>query len=139
MGLTPRQRFICIDTDDALFLIDPPHAAFSRLNRRLADWQASLGGDRFIGRKLSAILEAHGFTDVRATPVVISSQEVGLRNWWEAYGPAYRRSFKDFEGSERDPDYLAAESWIATYANDRAVWISKIIHIVSGVGSKQAA
>lgn len=128
------RRLICIEADDALFQMSPETEAISELNLQFQRWQADRGGDRFLGRRLAATLVNHGFTDVRATPVLVSSQEVGLRNWWGAYGSAYRRSFEDFEASGGDPIYLAAEAWIDAHADDRSVWISKIIHVVSGTG-----
>ena len=136
-GLSGR-RFICIDADDTFFIADPPNPAITALNERMAEWQAARGGDRFIGRRLATIFEAHGFSDIRATPVLVASQEVGLRNWWHAYGPAYRRTFDDFEASATEPLYRQAEDWVLAREGDRGVWLSKIIHIVSGVGAESA-
>ena len=129
-------RFVCIDADDDLFQIDPPCSAFDEINRLNIARQSSHGGDRTIGKRLVSIFERHGFGDVRASPVLVSSQEVGLAVWWETYGPAFRRGFEDFEAAKSHPLFVEAQRWISDHADDRSAWISKVVHIVSGVSGR---
>eukprot|EP01037_Dinobryon_pediforme_P014945 gene14946-15083_t len=126
-------RFVCIEADDELFQIFPPCPAFDELNRINIERQAGLGGDRLIGKRLAETLEAHGYTDVRVTPVVVASQEIGLATWWDTYGPAFRRGFADFEAAAQSPVFQAAERWVSTHLDNRSAWISKAVVIVSGV------
>ncbi len=66
---------VCVvDADDGLSISYPePSDAFRRLQRAFADLQATRGGDRFVGRKLSTLLEQAGFTVVS---VVVLPQAV---------------------------------------------------------------
>ncbi|MGC8463030.1 MAG: methyltransferase domain-containing protein [Acidimicrobiales bacterium] len=66
---------VCVvDADDGLSISYPePSDAFRRLQRAFADLQALRGGDRFVGRKLSTLLEQAGFTVVS---VVVLPQAV---------------------------------------------------------------
>ena len=132
-NVAPGTRLIVTDTDDTFMMVDPPLLAISRLNRRLVEWQADRGGDRYIGRRLKTLFAKHGFSDIKATPVLISSHEVGLRAWWSAYGPIYLRIGNDYNAAADDPDYLSACQWVEDNADNPSVWISKIIHIVSGI------
>ncbi|HUZ10062.1 MAG TPA: methyltransferase domain-containing protein [Acidimicrobiales bacterium] len=63
-----------IDADDGLSIAYPePSDAFRRLQHAFAELQAAKGGDRFVGRKLSTLLEQAGFTVVS---VVVLPQAV---------------------------------------------------------------
>jgi ubiquinone/menaquinone biosynthesis C-methylase UbiE len=51
-----------VDADDGLSITYPePSESFLRLQRAFGELQASRGGDRFVGRKLSTYLEQAGF------------------------------------------------------------------------------
>ena len=125
-------RFVCIDADDDLFQVFPVCPAFAEINRINIERQASRGGDRLIGKRLVSMFERHGFEDIRASPVLVSSQEVGLSTWWDTYGPAFRRGFDDFAASAAHPLFQEVERWISDHMRDRSAWISKVVHIVSG-------
>ncbi len=66
---------VCVvDADDGLSISYPePSDAFRRLQHAFAELQAARGGDRFVGRKLSTLLEQAGFAVVS---VVVLPQAV---------------------------------------------------------------
>lgn len=72
----PGGRFCVVDSDDGLVLFHPEE---SRVSRLLADAQAAQarqGGDRFVGRKLQALLLQAGFVNVRARVLTLTSTEL---------------------------------------------------------------
>lgn len=69
-------RFCAVDSDDGLVMFHPEE---SRVSRLLADAQlaqANQGGDRFVGRKLPALMLQAGFTNVRTRVLTLTSTEL---------------------------------------------------------------
>jgi hypothetical protein len=129
---TSRFRFICTDADDGLVQLIPPCPPISSLIDSYIKRQAAAGGDRLIGHRLYMILHDAGFLDARATPLLLASQEVGVEAWWAAHGPALVHRLVQQRDVEIFHLYDLAEKWIEKNKQDRSIWLSKIIHIVSG-------
>ncbi len=62
--VTKPTGFVCVsDNDDGLFLSYPePSEAFRRIHKAIEEEQASYGGDRKVGRKISTLLAQGGFS-----------------------------------------------------------------------------
>jgi ubiquinone/menaquinone biosynthesis C-methylase UbiE len=61
----PGGLVFAFDVDDGLGATFPRHSALDRLEDAFDAWQASYGGDRLIGRKLSVLFAQQGFEMVR--------------------------------------------------------------------------
>ncbi|MGH3134203.1 MAG: class I SAM-dependent methyltransferase [Gaiellaceae bacterium] len=78
--LRPGGRLIVVDSDqafDALFYPEPPFTG--ELMRAVAEGQRLLGGDRYIGRRLPALIRDAGFSAIAVDAVVAHSVVVGRR------------------------------------------------------------
>jgi SAM-dependent methyltransferase len=60
----PSGRVCVCENDVSLIRFDPPCPAFERAWSAFTDFQASLGGDGVIGRRLFRLFRAAGFTDI---------------------------------------------------------------------------
>jgi ubiquinone/menaquinone biosynthesis C-methylase UbiE len=76
--LRPGGRLIAVDTDHAFdTLFDPEPAFYCDLMAAVAEAQRSRGGDRYIGRRLPALLRGAGFSEILIDSVVAHSVIVG--------------------------------------------------------------
>jgi len=62
-----------MDVDDGGIVVHPEPMGFQEFQRRVYESQATLGGDRRVGRKLAALLEEAGFEGARTDVLNISS------------------------------------------------------------------
>lgn len=72
----PGGRFCAVDSDDGLVLFHPEEPRVSRLLADAQAEQARQGGDRFVGRKLQALLLQGGFVNVKARVLTLTSTEL---------------------------------------------------------------
>jgi ubiquinone/menaquinone biosynthesis C-methylase UbiE len=77
--LKPGGKLAIMDIDDGLnTLVDPPSPEADRIIKRLSEFQAELGGNRFIGRRLWRLLAEAGFTGMDLEMFAIHSDELGI-------------------------------------------------------------
>ncbi|MFH1468064.1 MAG: methyltransferase domain-containing protein [Pseudomonadota bacterium] len=74
----PGGRIAVLDVDDSALLVHPEPPGFAGFQARVAAAQASLGGDRHVGRKLAGYLAVAGLQGVRAELVSFSSEELPI-------------------------------------------------------------
>lgn len=72
----PGGRFCVVDSDDGLVMFHPEESRVSRLLAGAQATQAAQGGDRFVGRKLPALLQQAGFDNVKARVLSLTSTEL---------------------------------------------------------------
>jgi ubiquinone/menaquinone biosynthesis C-methylase UbiE len=82
--LRPGGKLVVVDIDDGVYgILDPLITEFPAIMEKLAQAQASRGGDRYIGRRLWRILRAAGFVNLDLEVVAQHSDASGL----EAFRP----------------------------------------------------
>lgn len=69
-------RFCAVDSDDGLVIFHPEEQRVSDLLHDAQTVQAAQGGDRFIGRKLKAMMAEAGFVDVKSRVLALTSSEL---------------------------------------------------------------
>ncbi|MBW4455979.1 MAG: methyltransferase domain-containing protein [Nostoc indistinguendum CM1-VF10] len=77
--LKPDGILCIVDIDDAWLTLYPEPASFSSLNQKAARGQQSKGGDRHVGRKLSTYLQTAGFTNVRTSVHVFTTDDIKMK------------------------------------------------------------
>ncbi|HLY66586.1 MAG TPA: hypothetical protein VKU60_13715 [Chloroflexota bacterium] len=70
----------------------------------MAQLQGNRGGNRYVGRKLWALLRQTGFEDVAIDPILIHSDELGIEAFLPQFHPDRYRAFIA-------PDGLTEEEW----------------------------
>lgn len=74
--LRPGGQICLVDSDDGLIICHPEQHQLTTLIETARSAQAAQGGDRFIGRKLQAMLVAAGFRDVNSRILTLTSTEL---------------------------------------------------------------
>lgn len=69
-------RFCAVDSDDGLVIVHPDEPRVSEVLCRAQVIQSNQGGDRFIGRKLQAMMVSAGFAKVHTHVLAITSSEL---------------------------------------------------------------
>lgn len=69
-------RFCAVDSDDGLVMFHPEEARVSRVLSGAQSIQSNQGGDRFIGRKMQAMMLSAGFTNVKTRVMMLTSSEI---------------------------------------------------------------
>ena len=73
---------VCIlEIDDQWFSLDPEPERFRGFIHKSAEYQASWGGERYVGHKLGHYLDRAGFTSICNTIDVITSEMIGIRDF----------------------------------------------------------
>ena len=72
----PKGRFCAVDSDDGLVIVHPDEPRVSEVLSRAQTIQSKQGGDRFIGRKLQAMMVSAGFAEVGTHVLAITSTEL---------------------------------------------------------------
>ncbi|HEY1916269.1 MAG TPA: methyltransferase domain-containing protein [Streptosporangiaceae bacterium] len=86
--LRPGGRVYVIDVDGGLWgLAEPADPALASVYTRAAAAQRDAGGDRLVGRKLSALLRAAGFQDVAVRPFAVTSDDHPVDDFAPHLGP----------------------------------------------------
>lgn len=75
--LKPGGHLQVLDVDDALLIVEPEPEGLSNFIRKAREAQAEHGGDRYIGRKLPALLREAGLDPVHFEVACITSEELG--------------------------------------------------------------
>jgi ubiquinone/menaquinone biosynthesis C-methylase UbiE len=77
--LKPGGKLVIIDIDDGIFgVIHPIVESLHAILKKLADYQASNGGNRYLGRTLPRLLSGAGFTDVDIDATIQHSDILGI-------------------------------------------------------------
>lgn len=114
--LAPGGRLCVIDTDDALWLLDPPSPAFEELKTLLGQWYARSGGSRHLGRRLPRMLARAGFSDVAFNTAAQTTLEIGQ----EAFDRTYLEIFR-VQGPRMAAAGLAGVEVISSLLNQLSV------------------
>lgn len=79
----PGGRVAACENDISVMRLDPPSPAFERAWQALADYQASLGGDALIGRRLFRLFRQAGLREVELSvqPEVHWAGSPGFETW----------------------------------------------------------
>lgn len=79
----PGARVVACENDISLMRLDPPCPAFEAAWQALARYQATLGGDALIGRRLFRLFRAAGFANVELSvqPEVHWAGSPGFEEW----------------------------------------------------------
>jgi SAM-dependent methyltransferase len=86
--LQPGGRVYVIDVDGGLWgLAEPADPRLAAVYTRAAAAQRSAGGDRLIGRKMSALLRAAGFQSVTVRPFAVTSDDRPVEDFAPHLGP----------------------------------------------------
>jgi ubiquinone/menaquinone biosynthesis C-methylase UbiE len=118
--LKPGGKVCIVDTADGWFYLDPEPPAFSALRQRLLTERLALGGDPDVGKKLGSYLAKAGFTAIRSTVKVVTSDRLGgIGKFLEllSFGNPYQSS----DGSLND---LVASARQETASLDRLAYAS---------------
>ena len=79
--LKPGGILCVLDIDDGWLTLEPEPKSFGPFTRAAAEGQQQHGGDRFVGRKLSALLTKAGLEDVAVHISSLTSHDIGLKNF----------------------------------------------------------
>lgn len=72
----PGGIFCAVDSDDGLIIHYPQDEAIDQFLNQAQQKQCEYGGDRFVGRKLSGLLQSAGFTSIKASVLSLTTTEV---------------------------------------------------------------
>ena len=77
--LRPGGILAVYDVDDAMWgVTDPVVPGYAAIVERMAQAQAAMGGDRYVGRRLLGLLADAGFADGRLDAIPLNTAELGL-------------------------------------------------------------
>ncbi len=82
-ALAPQGRLFIVDVDDRDLRCEPDHKPFTDFVGQVAEAQSRSGGDRMVGGKIPNLLNAAGFTNIRAEKVELNSNMFGLSKFFE--------------------------------------------------------
>lgn len=74
-------KIVIADVDAGWQMIEPNCPEFNQLNELACRAQVKVGGDRFIGRKLPAILEQAGFKDIKLDIATFTSLDIDSKKF----------------------------------------------------------
>jgi ubiquinone/menaquinone biosynthesis C-methylase UbiE len=84
--LKPGGKLVIIDVDDGIFgVIYPDLELLHTILKKVADFQASKGGNRYLGRTLPRLLKRAGFVDVDIDATLQHSDIHGLEGFKEQF------------------------------------------------------
>jgi len=81
--VVPGGKVMIVDTDDGSIMVHPQPEGLAQLLEASREGQARNGGDRHVGRKLSAHLTAAGLENVQTTVVPFTSHMIGNAMWMQ--------------------------------------------------------
>jgi hypothetical protein len=74
-------RFCICDVDDTWLSVTPRPPALDSFLQRVARAQAARGGDRHVGGKLAHLLLRSGYSDIRSTAMLVSTELIGKQSF----------------------------------------------------------
>ncbi|EKD41725.1 MAG: Methyltransferase [uncultured bacterium] len=95
--LKPGGRALILDVDDAWLCIYPPNEIYEKILKLQQEYQKSMGGDRFIGRKIPHFMINAGFDQSQTTIATLTSQQLGMNTFLEL-GTGYKTMFLKNQG-----------------------------------------
>lgn len=94
--LKPGGKLVIIDIDDGIFgAVSPEFHLLPSVIKKLADHQASRGGNRYIGRALPRLLTRSGYTDVDMDTVIQHSDLHGIEGFQQQFDSNRFTAFYD--------------------------------------------
>ncbi|MFL5812705.1 MAG: methyltransferase domain-containing protein [Bdellovibrionia bacterium] len=119
---------LLIDGDDREITHLPANSSVQYLIQKKMERQATLGGDRTVGSRLSTILEEAGFTSVSETKLRFSSKEMGWESFRDILYPILRSGLPhDLEAPDAQR-VKEAEDWYRNAFTDPSytAWFGSI-------------
>ena len=110
-------QVVLADADDGLTLVYPEPPELLEVMRLSETIQAELGGDRWIGRKLPALLIQAGFTDVGFDVLPFTSHQLGRRALFDLAWSFRLRRIEQANGAdskllvEKVKDFFTSQDW----------------------------
>ena len=115
--LKPGGQVVLVDADDGLILVHPEPPELLEVMRLSETIQAEAGGDRWVGRKLPALLSQAGFADVGFDVLPFTSHQLGGRNLFDLAWSFRLRRIEQATGSdnrllvEKVRDFFNSQDW----------------------------
>ena len=121
--LRPGGRAYVIDVDSGLWgLAQSSDPRLTAVHTRAAAGQHLAGGDRLIGRKLSALLRRAGFAEVAVRPFAVTSDDRPLPDFAPHLGPGRLAPLVE-QGVLSLADLALATSAWARFGADPDAWV----------------
>lgn len=84
--LKPGGKLVIIDVDDGVFgVIHPAVESLHVILKKVADVQASMGGNRYLGRTIPRLLSEAGFTDIDLDATLQHSDLLGVEGFRQQF------------------------------------------------------
>lgn len=115
--LKPGGQVVLVDADDGLILVHPEPPELLEVMRLSETIQAESGGDRWIGRKLPALLTQAGFADVGFDVLPFTSHQLGRPALFDLAWSFRLRRIEQASGAdntllvERVRDFFTNQNW----------------------------
>lgn len=115
--LKPGGQVVLADADDGLSLVHPEPPELLEVMRLSETIQAESGGDRWIGRKLPALLTQAGFTNVGFDVLPFTSHQLGRRALFDLAWSFRLRRIEQATGAdntllvEKVRDFFTSQDW----------------------------
>lgn len=98
-------QIIIFDTDDSYFQLYPEPEFFDCLKYVKARSQKSLGGDRFVGRKIYSYLKKSEYKNISVNPYIFTSEEIGKKQFADFIFPIFKLQMDSSLISEKNLVY----------------------------------
>ncbi len=82
-SLADQGRLCVCDIDDHWLTVVPEPKEFNSFIQRAGVAQSTRGGDRYVGSKLSHYMKKAGFTEVRSSILLVSTDMIGVEAFWD--------------------------------------------------------
>jgi SAM-dependent methyltransferase len=133
--LRPGGRVFVIEVDGGLWgLAEPADPSLASIYTRAAAAQRNAGGDRLIGRKLSALLRAAGFCGVTVRPFAVTSDDRPIEDFAPHLGPGRLTPLVE-DGTLSLADLARAAAGWARFRADPDAWVMVLGLIATGTAA----
>jgi len=130
--LRPGGRVFVIEVDGGLWgLADPADPSLASIYTRAAAAHQHAGGDRLIGRKLSALLRAAGFQGVTVRPFAVTSDDRPIEDFAPHLGPGRLAPLVE-DGTLSLADLARAAAGWARFRADPDAWVMILGLVATG-------
>jgi SAM-dependent methyltransferase len=121
--LRPGGVLVVVDVDGALWgVAEPLFRDLDRIHDRMVGAQRTAGGDRLIGRRLTRLLRAAGYTDVHLHPFAVTSDDHPLDEFEPLLGPGRLAPLLDSGAVTLTEFGRVAAGW-QRFRRDPAAWV----------------